>query len=100
MPNQQIDISEKQLKTIIDRLDAIARLIALSLPKEISPDDKITALASIGFSPASIGPVVGMTPNAVSIRLFKMRQKAKSSSESAETDSKAESEKTESSETV
>ena len=80
MTSETISIDAKQLKSINSRLDAIIRMVSLSLPDSVSEDRKVEVLSQLGFQPAEIGPMVGMTPNAVSIRLSRMKKKESNAS--------------------
>lgn len=76
-PTQAVSLDPKQLKSITDRLDAMIRMVILSLPKDVSDDTKVSVLSQMGFQPNEIAPLRGSTPNAVRIRLYKLRKKAK-----------------------
>lgn len=80
MPVEELSLNPKQLKSITDRLDALIRLTALSLPDTVSEDSKVEALFQSGLTATEIGPMLGMTPLAVRLRLFRMRKKRKESS--------------------
>jgi DNA-directed RNA polymerase specialized sigma24 family protein len=45
------------------------------MTEEVSEYQKIDALSQIGFQPSEIAIMLGLTPNAVRIRLFKIRKK-------------------------
>lgn len=69
-----VTIKRNQIKDITDRLDAVIRLIALLLPKEIKQNDKITILYDLGFQPKEIASILGTTPNTVRVTLVKIRR--------------------------
>lgn len=75
MPTNETTLDSKQLKSITDRLDAIIRMISLSLPDNVSKDTKVDVLSKSGFQPSEIALILGMTPNAVRIKLFNIRKK-------------------------
>ncbi len=61
-------------KDIIKRLDVIARLLALNLPKSINQDQKIKILHELDLSPKEIAAILGTTPNTVSVELNKIKK--------------------------
>jgi len=58
-------------------MDAIIKILALTLPKELTQADKIVLLSDAGFQPKEIAGILGTTPNTVSVTLSKMKRDAK-----------------------
>lgn len=78
-------MDEKQFNLLLNRLDTIARLLALNLPKELTLTQKIEILSEMGLQPKDIGPILGTTPNSVSVLLNKIKKnKNKKSQENEE----------------
>lgn len=77
-------MNDIQFKQIINRLDVLARLLALDLPEKISQPEKIKILSSMGIQPKDIAIILGVTPNAVRIALHKIMKKRKSSKKQEE----------------
>lgn len=71
---------------IIHRLDAIIRLMAISLPKEINQTKKIEILSGVGLTPKEIAEILGTTSNTVSVTLSGIRRRVSETS-SQRTDS-------------
>lgn len=59
---------------MLQRLDAITRLLAMNLPKEINLTQKVEVLSEMGLQPKDIGPILGTTPNSVSVLLNKIKK--------------------------
>ena len=72
-------MNDSQFKQILNRLDVLARLLALNLPEKISQPDKIEILANMDMQPKDIATILGVTPNTVSIALHRINKKGKSS---------------------
>jgi hypothetical protein len=49
----------------------------LGLPSTVSEDTKVSVLAEMGFQPNEIASMTGSSANAVRVRLYKLRKKAK-----------------------
>lgn len=60
---------------IVDSLDRIADVMALSLVKDLERDEQIRILSAAGYPPAKIGVFLGMKANTVSVALSRARQK-------------------------
>jgi hypothetical protein len=56
------------LKEISSKLDI---LIGLAATVGRDDDAKIDVLTTLGYGPAFIAPLVGLTPNAISVRVFR-----------------------------
>lgn len=62
-------------KEILDELRKLNRLTGLSITQNLAPGEKIITLAQAGLVPKEIAEILGITPNLVSVTLFKARQK-------------------------
>ncbi len=69
-------MDNNQYEELMRRMDVIARLLTLSLPKEIDQNTKIEILSDMGLQPKIIGTILGITPNAVSISLHRLKKKS------------------------
>ena len=72
-------MNDSQFKQILDRLDVLARLLALNLPGKMSQHDKIKILADMNMQSKDIATILGTTRNTVSVALSKIKKKDKSS---------------------
>ena len=72
-------MNDSQFKQILDRLDVLAKLLALNLPGEMSQQDKIKILADMNMQPKVIATILGTTRNTVSVTLNQIKKKDKSS---------------------
>lgn len=61
---------------IAERLDDIARLIAMLLRREQTLQDSISEFAEGGFTQARIASLLGTTPNYVNVALARAKKKA------------------------
>lgn len=71
-------MNDSQFKQILNRLDVLARLLALNLPEKISQPDKIEILSNMEMQPKDIATILGVTSNTVSIALHRIKKKEKS----------------------
>ena len=62
-----VAIDNRQLKELTSRLDAVVRLLALSLPADVKQETKMRLLSDSGFQPKEIAKILDTTPNAVSV---------------------------------
>ncbi len=58
-------------------MDAIIKILALTLPKDLTQSDKIVLLSDAGFQPKEIANILGTTANTVSVTLSKVKREAK-----------------------
>ena len=72
-------MNDSQFKQILDRLDVLARLLALNLPGKMSQHDKIKILADMNMQSKDIATILGTTRNTVSVALSQIKKKDKSS---------------------
>ena len=67
-------MNDSQFKQMLQRLDAITKFLAMNLPKEINLTQKVEVLSDMGLQPKDIGPILGTTPNSVSVLLNKIKK--------------------------
>jgi hypothetical protein len=60
---------------IIDKLDKLTRVVALSSTRGLTMTERISILAKCGFRPIEIAGIVGTTSNVVNVRLSQLRKK-------------------------
>jgi DNA-binding CsgD family transcriptional regulator len=60
---------------LVDRLDRIADLVALTLVRGLEQDEQIRLLSAAGYTPSKIGAFLGIRPNTVSVARTRARQK-------------------------
>lgn len=63
------------VERILQSLDRIADVMALSLVKDLEREEQIRILAAAGYPPAKIGSFLGMRANTVSVALTRARRK-------------------------
>lgn len=68
-------MEEKQLREVTDRLDKLARIIALTSTQGLTTTERIYLLHKAGFSPKEIAETLGTSVNVVNVRLSEMRRK-------------------------
>lgn len=67
--------SQEGNQTVIaQKLDVLIRLIALNTVKDLSFNDQVGFLSSIGLEPRDIAVILGKTPNNVSVALFRLKR--------------------------
>jgi DNA-binding CsgD family transcriptional regulator len=59
---------------LIERLDRIADLMALTLVRGMEQEEQIRILSAAGYAPAQIGAFLGIRPNTVSVTLSRARK--------------------------
>ncbi len=74
---QTVSIDSSQLKELTDRMDAIIKILARTLPKDLTQAGKIELLSDAGFPPKEIAAMLGTTANTVSVTLSKKRRAEK-----------------------
>lgn len=60
---------------IVERLDRIADLMALTLVRGLERDEQIRILSAAGYTPARIGTFLDVRANTISAALSRARQK-------------------------
>lgn len=65
------------LKEIIDRLDKVIRLLAMSVTLDKKQNEQIKFLSNSGLKPKEIADLLGTTPNTVSVALAHIRKKSR-----------------------
>lgn len=69
-------MDEKQFQELKGKLNMIAKLLTLSMVKDMkSQKDQIIALSSYGFKPSEVAELLGTTANTVSVTLSKVKKK-------------------------
>lgn len=73
---EQGDLMEaKQFDQLMQKLDGLIRIVALSSMRDLTSIEKITLLNRAGFSPKEIAEIIGTTQNVVNVRLSEMRKR-------------------------
>jgi DNA-directed RNA polymerase specialized sigma24 family protein len=68
-------MDDKQFKEIIERLDKLTRIIAISNTRGLTSTDRIILLHQVGFAPREIADMLNTTSNVVSVTLSLRRKK-------------------------
>ena len=68
-------MDDKQFNTIVERLDKLIRITALSSLRELTSTDKISVLNQAGFNPKEIAELVGTSTDVVYVRLSQIRKR-------------------------
>jgi DNA-binding CsgD family transcriptional regulator len=68
-------MDDKQFKEIIERLDKLTRIVAISNTRGLTSTDRIILLSQAGFRPTEIADMLNTTPNVVSVTLSLWRKK-------------------------
>ena len=69
-------MDESRENEILQELQRISKLLALTVTRELKQREKIELLSSIGFQPKEIANLIGTTPGTVSVTLVDIRKKA------------------------
>ena len=73
-----IKMNDLQFKQLLNRLDVLARLLALNLPEKMSQQDIIEILTRMNMKPKDIAVILGTTSNTVSVALHSIKKKKSS----------------------
>lgn len=65
------------LKEIVNRLDKVIRLLALSITLDKKQNEQIEFLNGAGFKPKEIADILGTTGNTVRVALSQIRKKSR-----------------------
>ena len=65
----------KQFDQLMQKLDGLIRIVALSSMRDFTSTEKIALLNRAGFSPKEIAEIIGTTQNVVNVRLSEMRKR-------------------------
>jgi DNA-directed RNA polymerase specialized sigma24 family protein len=65
----------KQFDQLMQKLDALIRIVALSSMRDLTSIEKIALLNQAGFGPKEIAEIIGTTQNVVNVRLSEMRKR-------------------------
>jgi DNA-binding CsgD family transcriptional regulator len=68
-------MNDRQFKEIIERLDKLTRVVAISNTKGLTSTERIILLSQAGFQPKEIADMLNTTPNVVSVTLSLRRKK-------------------------
>jgi len=68
-------MEHKQFTGIVERLDKLIRIVALSSTKGLTLTEKISMLHQAGFAPKEIADILATTANVVNVRLSEMRKR-------------------------
>jgi len=72
-------MNESKQNEILQELQRISKLLALTITRELKQKEKIELLYSIGFQPKEIADLIGTTSNTVSVTLVEIRKEAQTS---------------------
>lgn len=75
MSGQGDSMDDKQFKEIIERLDKLTRVVAISNTSGLTSTDRIILLSQAGFPPREIADMLNTTSNVVSVTLSLRRKK-------------------------
>ena len=67
-------MSEDHCKEVLEKLDILIRIVALSVVAERPRQEQCELLGDSGLTPRQIAEILGTTPNTVSVALSKMRK--------------------------
>jgi hypothetical protein len=72
-----VSVAEDQAaySDLLERLDRLADLVALTLVRGLEQDEQIRVLSAAGYTPSKIGAFLDIRPNTVSVALMRARQK-------------------------
>jgi DNA-directed RNA polymerase specialized sigma24 family protein len=65
------------LKEIVNRLDKVIRLLAISITLDKKQNEQIEFLNDAGFKPKEIADILGTTGNTVRVALSQIRKKSR-----------------------
>lgn len=68
-------MDDKQFREIIERLDKLTRIVAISNTRGLTSTDRIILLNQAGFAPKEIADMLNTTSNVVSVTLSLRRKK-------------------------
>lgn len=77
-------MNDKQFATLMEKLDAMSRLLALNVVAGKRFIEQVAILSSAGFMPKEIAGMLGKTPHNVSVQLDRIKKRKKSGKEIAE----------------
>lgn len=58
-----------------NRLDKLIKILSINMVKNMSENEQLTTLSSIGFQPSEIADLLGKTPNSIRVALHRLREK-------------------------
>jgi DNA-binding CsgD family transcriptional regulator len=65
----------KQFDQLMQKLDVLIRIVALSSMRDLTSTEKIALLSRAGFGPKEIAEIIGTSQNVVNVRLSEMRKR-------------------------
>jgi len=68
-------MEKESVDQIVERLDKLIRVVALSSTQSLTLTDRIHLLHRAGFRPSEIADILGTTSNVVNVRLSEMRRR-------------------------
>lgn len=68
-------MDDKQFKELMERLDKLTRVVAISNTRGLTSTDRIILLSQAGFRPREIADMLNTTSNVVSVTLSLRRKK-------------------------
>lgn len=72
-------MTDVQFEEIIEKIEQLTRIVALSVINDKKRDDQLVLLSNAGFQPKDIASMVDTTPNAVRVRLSVLRKQKRRS---------------------
>lgn len=71
-------MDDKQFATLVKKLDAMSRLLAVNVVSGKKFIEQVSILSSAGFMPKEIADMLEKTPHNVSVQLDRIRKRKKS----------------------
>lgn len=72
-----MNVEQKQFNALVQRLDAILKLLALGLPEGLTSQEKIVKLSDTGLKGTEIAQILGTSPGYVAVALDRARKRSK-----------------------
>ena len=70
-------MADPEIKPIVDKLDTLVRLVAITITAEKPRREQIRLLSTSGMQPKQIAELIGTTPGTVSVELTAIRKGAR-----------------------
>jgi len=70
-------MEQKQFEILVQRLDAILKLLALGLPEDLTSQEKIVKLSETGLKGTEIAQILGTSPGYVAVALDRARKRSR-----------------------
>ena len=68
-------MGQSELQEISEKIDAVVRLLAVSVTAGKKRTEKLVLLSQAGFQPKKIAELLGTTPNSVRVELSRLRKR-------------------------